>query len=253
MPLRTLLYPVLSWDEEWKAWETGHEPGASPRLTPVVSLVFHTGSRPWRRPRTLAELFDAPEELRAFEPRWRPLFLDLGERSAERLLAAKEEFLAAMAVVRAERARAPVFRGIYERVLQRLEEMSEREHVRWQELLWFLLSWAVRRRPREEGEELVTMAAASQRSARRREEIGEMGRAVRKSWAEEMLEEGVERGRALGQLSTSREILRIQLGERFGTVPEELVARIEAVEDLERLRNALRQVVHIQSLSELEL
>jgi hypothetical protein len=56
-----------------------------------------------------------------------------------------------------------------------------------------------------------------------------------------------------GQLLNSRDNLRLLLEERFSPLPEELVARIEATEDPERLRNALRQVVHIRSLSELEL
>jgi predicted transposase YdaD len=253
MPLRTLLYSVLSWDEEWKEAVVGHRSRARARLTPVMPIVFHTSSRPWRQNRELADLFDAPEELRAFAPPWQPLFLDLGERSAEGLLAAKEEFLAAMAVVRAERARAAVFRTVYKRVLQRLEEMSEREHVRWHELIWFLLSWAMRRRPREEGEQLFAIAAESQGNVRRREEVREMGRAVRKTWADEIADEMLEEGEARGFLINSRDNLRLWLEERFGSVPEELSARIEATEDLERLRNALRQVVHIQSPAELEL
>jgi hypothetical protein len=64
-----------------------------------------------------------------------------------------------------------------------------------------------------------------------------------------MLEQGVERG----QMLAARDTLRMQLTERFGPLPEELAARIEATEELERLRKALRQVVHIQSLSELEV
>jgi hypothetical protein len=116
-------------------------------------------------------------------------------------------------------------------------------------MIWFLLSWALRRRPMEEGDQLLAIAAASQRGVRFREEVREMGRSVRKTWTDSVMEEG----QALGQILTSRENLRLLLSERFGTVPEELVARIEGTEDLERLRNALRQFVHIQSLSELEL
>jgi hypothetical protein len=108
MPLRTLLYTVLAWDEEWKAWAAGHEPRARARLTPVVAIVFHTGGRRWRWRRRLADLLDAPEPLRPLMPRWQPHILNLGEQSAEAWLAAKEEFLAAMAVVRAERAGAGV-------------------------------------------------------------------------------------------------------------------------------------------------
>lgn len=50
-----------------------------------------------------------------------------------------------------------------------------------------------------------------------------------------------------------RENLRRWLEERFGTLPEALVQRIEAIEDAQRLRAALRQVVRLNSLAELAL
>jgi hypothetical protein len=64
---------------------------------------------------------------------------------------------------------------------------------------------------------------------------------------------GEARGREQGQLETAREILRLQLEDRFGLLPADLVQRIERTDDLERLRAALRQVVHITALSELEI
>jgi hypothetical protein len=68
---------------------------------------------------------------------------------------------------------------------------------------------------------------------------------VKQTWEQEML--------SRGQLVTRREDLRLLLEERFGPLPEALIQRIEAMDDLERLRAALRQVVHLNSLSELEL
>ena len=44
-----------------------------------------------------------------------------------------------------------------------------------------------------------------------------------------------------------------RLEERFGSLPEGVVQRIEAATDLERLRSAMRQVVHMADLSELDL
>jgi hypothetical protein len=60
MPLRMLLYAVLSWEREWKAWEEGHPRGQPLGLTPVLPVVFHTGREPWRTNRELAELFVGP-------------------------------------------------------------------------------------------------------------------------------------------------------------------------------------------------
>lgn len=69
MPLRVLLYAVLFWEREWRAWEAEPARTAPPRLTPVIPVVFHTGPRRWRKYRRLAALTAAPRELRGFLPR----------------------------------------------------------------------------------------------------------------------------------------------------------------------------------------
>jgi hypothetical protein len=65
--------------------------------------------------------------------------------------------------------------------------------------------------------------------------------------------EGWEKGWKKGALRACREDVRLVLEERFGPLPEELVQRIEATEDLQRLEACIRQSVHIQSLDELQL
>jgi hypothetical protein len=46
MPLRSLLYAVLYWEQEWRRWEASHPRGEPLRLTPVLPIVFHTGGEP---------------------------------------------------------------------------------------------------------------------------------------------------------------------------------------------------------------
>src|SRR5262249_48190991 len=47
-------------------------------------------------------------------------------------------------------------------VLQRLEPLSEQDRMRWLDLLWFVLSWALRRRPGAERDRLLEAARSSQ-------------------------------------------------------------------------------------------
>jgi hypothetical protein len=77
------------------------------RLSPIVPIIFHTGSTVWRTHRVMGDLIGGPEELRPFAPRWEPLFWDLAERNTDALLASAGEWLAALAVVRAEGRRKP--------------------------------------------------------------------------------------------------------------------------------------------------
>src|SRR5205823_3036174 len=77
MPLRMLLYAVLFWESQWRTWEAGHEAGVPLRLTMVIPIVLHTGTRVWRTNRELADLIAGPQVLSAFAPQWQPLFWDL--------------------------------------------------------------------------------------------------------------------------------------------------------------------------------
>jgi predicted transposase YdaD len=83
-----------------------------------------------------------------------------------------------------------------------------------------------------------------------------MAETIEQTWEQELLArgraQGEARGEARGELRTCRETLRMQLEDRFGTLPLELVERIEAAE-LPGLLPALRQAVHIASLGELHL
>jgi hypothetical protein len=76
-----------------------------------------------------------------------------------------------------------------------------------------------------------------------------MSETIEQTWEQELLA----RGKVEGQLIACRENLRALLEERYGALPPELAERIEQATDLERLRNAVRQVVHLTALSDLAL
>jgi hypothetical protein len=67
------------------------------------------------------------------------------------------------------------------------------------------------------------------------------------------LKEGKDLGLKEGQLLALQSILEDQLKERFGPLPAEWVQRIHALQDPDKLKAALIQVVHISRLDELEL
>jgi hypothetical protein len=147
MPLRSLLYAVRYWNREWKQWAESHPHGEPLRLTPVLPIVFHTGTERWHTHRTFKELVSGPAAVRAFAPEWAPIFWDLAERSPEALLNSAGEWLNALAVVRAEREDPEHFRRVLVDALQKLATISNEQRTRWDELLRFILSWALRRRP----------------------------------------------------------------------------------------------------------
>jgi hypothetical protein len=80
-----------------------------------------------------------------------------------------------------------------------------------------------------------------------------MSETIEKTWEQEVFERGEAHGEKQGRLQTLRENLQLLLAERFGPLPEALAREIAAIDDAERLRSGLRQVVHISSVSELRL
>ncbi|MBV9124246.1 MAG: Rpn family recombination-promoting nuclease/putative transposase [Planctomycetes bacterium] len=257
MPLRILVYAVLYWEREWKAWEDKHPPGEPLRLSPVLPVVFHTGPGPWKTNRELAELIAGPESLRALAPRWQPLFWDLAEQSPEALLNAAGEWLKALAVIRVEQEDSATFLPVLAEVLRRLEPLSGREKIRWHDLMWFILSWAFRRRPRQERDQLLATARASQMDLERQKEIQTMSQSIGMTWEQELLAEGKAEGKAQGlaegALRTCKDNLKALLEARFGTLSETMVQRIEAATDLERLKAGIPQVLRMVAPEELQL
>jgi hypothetical protein len=87
MPLRMLYFAVVYWDKQWREWEKLPRPRPRFRLSPVLPIVFYTGTVPWGSNRTLAELLGDPKAFHAFAPIWEPLFWNLSDQDHEQLLA----------------------------------------------------------------------------------------------------------------------------------------------------------------------
>jgi len=66
-------------------------------------------------------------------------------------------------------------------------------------------------------------------------------------------QEGWQEGRQEGQVRALRENVVLVYRERFGEVPAEVVAKVEAVEDVEQLRALLVSLLHVQRPEELKL
>jgi hypothetical protein len=113
----------------------------------------------------------------------------------------------------------------------------------------FLLGWAHRRRPQEEFDALLTDALAAQADAAQRQEVQTMSQ----SMAEWIAEQSRAEGRAEGQLQQAQADLQDLLTDRFGSLPAEVIQRIEATTDVARLRACLRQVARMTTLADLPL
>jgi hypothetical protein len=245
IPLRTLYFATGYWDRQWADWHKLSSPRPTLRLNPVLPLVLYTGSRPWGSNRTLVDLLGEPVAFHRFAPVWEPIFWNLAERTPEALLESGDGWLQMMAVLRVEREEAETFRIVYTEALRRLEVIQERDDPRWEELLRIILAWGQHRRPEEEWADLSAQAETSQTNPQRRERVRAMGRTI----ADALREEGMEQG----QLLAVRDVLRTLLEDRFGSIPEPIAQRINGTTDLQRLRDATRQVIRLEKIEDLRI
>ncbi len=203
----------------------------------------------WISNRTLSELIRGPEELRQLAPQWPIRFWDLADRTSEELLAASSPWLNALAVVRATREESDRFRSVFATAVERLAGLAAQQRMRWHDLMWMLISWAIRRRPYDERPGLVEVAMEYQADPNTQKEVQIMSTTLRQTLEELAEQRGIEQGR----LQNSREMLCWLLEDRFGPLPEDLRQQIEQIKDLARLERSIRQCPRLDSLDELEL
>jgi hypothetical protein len=186
-----------------------------------------------------------PEALRVFAPQYSPLFWDLAEQSPEVLIASAAEWLQALAVIRAEGEEREEFFRVMREVVGRLNGLASRDKVRWHGLMWFVLAWALQRRPLEEREALIALAQAAQEDVLRRGEVRAMSQTIADALREE--------GKIEGALQFAQETLIGVLREKFGRVPKALQRQIKVTTDIARLKAGVYQVVRVNSLDDFQL
>jgi Putative transposase, YhgA-like len=258
MPLRLLLYAVLHWEQQWRAWEQRHDYGEPLRLTPILPVVLHTGQELWNTNRSVSELFAGPEELRAWAPQWPARLFDLPAQPATALLQAPEEWWQALAVVRAEWSEPAEFASVFAEAVRRLESMAQQDRVGWQQLVRMMLYWGLFRRPTVEHAGILELVRNSVTNVELMSEVETMAKQMQPTYEQELLAKGEQRGEARGeargeqrgQLKAYRTILRKQLERQFAPLPENVLQQIEAA-DLPWLEAALDRVESLGSLDDL--
>jgi putative YhgA-like transposase len=249
MPLRMFTYAGLYWDRCWRAWQNLPVPRPSLLLPPVLPIVFYTGAVPWGSNRRLADLLGEPRAFHTFAPTFEPIFWNLADRTAETLLETGEDWLQLLAILRSSRDDRERFETICQQALRHLEGLAQRDKPRWDELLRMALTLALFRRPPQERAGLVQLARDSQANQARQKEVGDMAQTI----AESLVEEGLEKGKVIGQLATYRQVLRDVLEVRFGSLPPPLSEQIDAIADIARLRDLNKQAARIDRLEDFKL
>jgi len=231
-PFRTLFNVVGFWDRRWRAWEQQPPPREPLTLPPVLPIILYTGRQPWDAPRTVRGLVAGPETLRLLAPDWGPVYWELSERTADELLAGGLwlQFLAVMRVTAEER---PELERVLRAVVSRLDAARVPDHVRSLEILRAALLYTMHRRADIHRDDLRTLV--EQESYTRHQEAGTMVRT--------MLD--------ISEQEATVRVIRRVLERKFGHAPAEVMQRLEAIHDTDRLVELAGRAAVISSIEEL--
>ena len=76
---------------------------------------------------------------------------------------------------------------------------------------------------------------------------------MRKTWSQQLMEKGEERGKEMGRTEAKRETLLTLMRAKFGALPPVVARKVSAIENPRRLDTLLRRVLTAKSVDEMGL
>jgi hypothetical protein len=197
-------------------------------------------------------LIERGEEFRDVTPIVeRPLYINLPELPAAKLEREGGYFGWVLRLLQERALRLNEFEPLLERVVGHLDRMPPAQRTRLAELLSYIRAMLYHERGESEQDRLQELMEQSVQDEEARKEVLKM----RKTGAQALMEIGEERGEQRGErnaeLRTRRQTLVRLLRRRFGDIPSEWAATIEAATDIAQLDEWLDGVVTAKTLDDL--
>jgi len=270
MPLRLLEYVVQIYSQQSRQSGKKHRSFAHFRAQPVLPIVFYTGTERWESVGQLSDLVAGGERFEAVTPVLEPLFINLPDMDAK-LLEQTGGFLGrVLRLVQQRKSQPDAFRTLLADVVGHLETMPEKERLRWLQLLSYVMALVYHERGPTERPRLRETVEMSVSTDDLRQELSQMGKTI----AEELIEKGKREGERDGRRDGKREgeregrregrregeraaeisarqcTLIRQLEKRFGEIPSNVLATINATDNVQQLDDWLDQFVTAECLED---
>ncbi len=203
--------------------------------TMELQLVVYHGQRQWRIATNFGDLFDGPEGLRLYWPTFQYELRDLKLYSDEDIRGIAMSRIAVLTL-------KYIFdHGLDDRLSYILSLFSQLKNEEM--ALEYLETWL---------RYLATTTRIPQERMKRTIEVafgeGEMMNRFTEAWTKEALEQGLEQG----QRQALRESILELLSIRFDAAPTTVLARLEAIEEIDVLRALHRQAATAETLASFE-
>ncbi|HKJ85907.1 MAG TPA: Rpn family recombination-promoting nuclease/putative transposase, partial [Spirochaetia bacterium] len=190
-------------------------------------VVIYHGTRRWNEPTEFAHLVEGAEPGDRHVPHFRPFFVNLADLTEKQLVGSLRTITALLFLKYVKHSLYQVGRQMLE-ILQRGHRDPQSREI--SKLGMRVLATV---KDREEMEYLQTIARKGRYDRVQEDEM---------TYAEELLQEGLEQGMQRGVLSEKRAVLIRQLSRRFSLSDDER-SRIESCGDRDALDAALDEVV----------
>jgi hypothetical protein len=245
MILRVLEYVVQIYKYQEREWLRRHGSGGGMRLSPVLPVVFYTGTRRWDELGSLSDLVELGELFGPLVPTLKPLFINLSELSEERLVAVGGFFGRLLHVVQQREAPVATFAGLLREEVDALEAMCPQQKARWLELLSYLWALVYHERSAAERPSLQEKIEGSLAAQLPPGEVNKMA----KTYADVLREEGKKEG----VIQALQQTLLEQLQEKFGEVPPGTRTSVKTTSSPKQLRLWLKRFASARTLEEVQI
>jgi predicted transposase/invertase (TIGR01784 family) len=223
MLFRVVRYVVLIYERQAMEWLQTHRNLRKFRFSPVLPIVFYSGTRSWDELKPMAELVQHGQLFQKRLPTLEPEFVNLST-TGEAVLQNHSGLIGwVLWLIQQKHQKLATFRNTLHRVVARVDDARDKNPGRSDSLLWFMQSLMYHDRKPSEREPLAEVIRSSVRKANQAE-VDAMGKTIAQAF--------MEKGEQEGEIKGRRDFFLMQLREKFKTVPKSIVAEVQATTDL---------------------
>ena len=262
MQLRLLSYMVQIWMEERRQWIAAKQPEAEWRVTPIIPIVFYTGSREWKAPLSVAALMDIPEALTRFVPTFDTFLLDVKATAPERLTETGHPLGWVLTVLQQERPKDPgAMRQALLDALDGLRDLRTDDAEAHERAILYIFLLILHRRDADEHQDLLRLLI---QETTQNTELVDMAESIieisekrghqrgKQEGKQEGRQEGRQEGLEQGEIHGKQEALLKLLHHRFPPVPDAVITRVRALRSPVELDALFEKGLTAKSLEDLQ-
>ena len=253
MGLRFLSYMSQIWNAQLEALENAKVPANQQYLSPILPLVFYTGSRRWNTPISLNTVMNLPEMMSPFVPTFETLFLNVKDTDTEEFLRHNHPFGWLMTVLQKVGEDEASINETLTEALTRLDTLSSEEAVLHAHAMVYLSHLIIGKRPNTEKEHLIQLIMTHNKNAEVENIIMTGAEALIQQGKIEGIEQGKIEGIEQGKIDEKQEAVLKLMRLRFTEVSDAVVNEVNDIENLTLLDALFEEVYNAESFEDIVL